>query len=319
MSSDNSDKTVFRQPVNKGDGTVVRPMPGGRAPSSQTEVPNTPVTPPPNRELLSGNNPEPKASFNVGNNTHHITRLDVGSIKAQYSINPLVNFATILIAVFSKTRETVSHANVGGLHQQLVTEIKSFEENAKEEGVSPEIILAARYILCTVLDEAVLHTPWGTESAWTQRTLLSVFHNETEGGEKFYLILDRMKSSPAENIDILELMYIFLSLGYEGKYRFVHNGRELLAQIRDDIFHITRNVRGEYERTLSPSWQGLGKGRNTLTHFVPLWVIAVVVSGIMVLSYSGLRVWMHESTAEVANQLTEISNNDFTKKSNSVK
>ncbi len=307
MSSDNPDKTVFRQPVNKGDGTVVRPMPGGRASSNHMPPPSVPPAAAPQNPSYMQHPPS--------NNVHaQNTDFNATQFQTVFGLNPLINASAMLIAVFTKTRETVSHANVGGLHQQLVSELKLFEERSKEAGIKPEIILATRYLLCTILDEAVLNTPWGAESAWTQRTLLSVFHNETKGGEKFFIILDRMRNAPAENIDILELMYIFLSLGYEGKYRVVHRGRDLLEQLRDDLFQIIRRQRGEYERTLSPSWEGVGRIRNTLTQYVPMWVVASVIGGIMLLSYSGLRYWMHESTNFVAKQLTEISTTDLTKK-----
>lgn len=306
MSPDNSDKTVFRQPTNKGDGTVVRPMPGGRASGSQTILPGSPNAAQQNPAYMQ----QPPSS-----SVHSQARdFNTGHFQATFGLNPLVNASAMLTAVFTKTRQTMNHPNVGGLHQQLVSELKLFETKSQEKGIKPEIILAARYLLCTILDEAVLNTPWGAESAWTQRTLLSVFHNETEGGEKFFLILDRMRNSPAENIDILELMYIFLSLGYEGKYRVVHGGRDLLEQLRNDLFQIIRNHRGEYERTLSPHWQGLGKIRNTLTQYVPMWVVASIVGGLLILSYSGLRYWMHESTDNVAKQLTEISTTDITPK-----
>ena len=137
---------------------------------------------------------------------------------------------------------------------------------AKEKNISSEIILAARYVICAALDEAVLKTPWGAESAWTQRTLLSTFHSETHGGEKFFLLLDKMKERPAQNLDMLELMYVFLSLGFEGKYHLNPRGREILEKIRDELFQIIRTFRGEYERALSPRWQGLGRTKNTLAH-----------------------------------------------------
>ena len=163
--------------------------------------------------------------------------------------------------VYEKTRHSVSHPDVGGLYQRLVNEIKVFDSRAKEQGVRAEVVLAARYIICALLDEAVLNTPWGAESAWPQKTLLSTFHNETAGGEKFFLILDRMRESPAENLYILELIYICLSLGFEGKYRVIHRGRELVGQLREELFGVIRTYRGDYERALSPKWQGLGKMR----------------------------------------------------------
>ncbi|TQV86021.1 DotU family type IV/VI secretion system protein [Aliikangiella coralliicola] len=229
-------------------------------------------------------------------------------------LNPLVNAASVLLAVFSKTRDSINHPNVGGLHQQLEKEIKAFDTKARAQGIKSEKVIVARYVLCTILDEAVLNTPWGAESAWTQRTLLSMFHNETGGGEKFFAILDRMRESPAENLDFLELMYICLSLGYEGKYRVVARGRDNLEQLRDDLFQIIRSHRGDYERSLSPRWQGLGKIRNTLSSYMPMWVVASVVAGIMALSYSGFRYWLHRSTNHVASQLVEISETDITAK-----
>lgn len=302
MSNDNPDKTVFRKPSGAADRTVMKPRPGGRG-----------SVPPPQ---AASPMPSSQPAYNPAAQQQAPQAFDsqAAYFRPGKGLNPLVNAATTLIAVFEKTHKSMSHPNVGGLHQRLVNEIKSFEAKAKEQGIQPEIVLSARYILCTVLDESVLNTPWGAESAWTQRTLLSMFHNETSGGEKFFLILDRMRDLPAENLYILEMIYIFLSLGYEGKYRVVHRGKERLEQIRDEIFRIIRNHRGEYERTLSPSWQGLGRMKNSLAQYIPMWVVASVVSGILLLSYSGFRYWLYESSAPVAQQLTDIANNKIEKR-----
>ena len=297
MSTDNPDKTVFRQPAGAADRTVMRPRPGGRGAVIPSQA--------------AMQQPQPQESYNVSSQSIPPTSFDTQAsyFKQGKGLNPLVNAATSLIAVFEKTHKSLSHPNIGGLHQRLVNEIKSFETNAKEQGIQPEVVLSARYILCTVLDEAVLNTPWGAESAWPQRTLLSMFHNETAGGEKFFLILDRMRDIPAENLYILELFYIFLSLGYEGKYRVIHRGKEALEQIRDELFRIIRNHRGEYERTLSPAWEGLGRIKNSLAEYIPMWVVASVVGGILLLSYTGFRYWLYESSAPVAQQLVDIANN----------
>jgi len=308
MSSDNSDKTVFRKSPDgsgsgsRADSTVIKPTPGRR--SGQTQMPRSSESTqhPGNRQP----NPPPT----------HAAYANPGSaqFKTLYGLNPVVNAASMLIAVFYKTRQTVSHPNVGGLHQQLVSAIRSFEATANEKGISPEIILAARYIICAALDEVVLNTPWGAESAWTQRSLLSTFHNETHGGEKFFLLLEKMKERATQNLDILELMYIFLSLGFEGRYQLNPRGRDMLEKIRDDLFQTIRTYRGDYERALSPSWQGLGKAKNTLANYIPLWVVASVLAGILVLSYSGFRYWLYHSTDTVAQQFDDITANGFSKK-----
>lgn len=306
MSTDDGDKTVFRQPSVDGDRTVMRPMPGGRGAAQQPPAQaQQPMQAPPVQQ------PPSMAPQQQAPQQYAQQQAMPGAANAYFStssgLNPLVNAASTLIAVFEKTRSSLSHPDVGGLHQRLVSEIKAFESTAKETGVKPEIVLSARYALCVALDEAVLNTPWGSESAWPQRTLLSVFHNETSGGEKFFLILERMKEQPAENLYILELMYIILSLGFEGKYRVIHRGRDIIEQLRDDLFTIVRRQRGEYERSLSPSWQGLGKSRNSLTEYLPMWVVASIVGAILFVSYSGFRIWLYDSSSPVVTQLDEIT------------
>ncbi len=290
MPSDKHDKTVFRQPKNNPDRTVIRPAPGGRSSAKSRPAP-----------AAAPAHYQPQA---VSQPASYQASVD---FETRSGLNPLVNAASTLIAVFEKTRQSVSHADVGGLHQQLANEIRQFENKMKDLHLQPEVILSARYCVCAALDEAVLNTPWGSESGWSQRTLLSVFHNESAGGEKFFLILDRMKEFPAENIDILELLYIFLSLGFEGKYRVVHRGRDTIEQLRDDLFISIRQQRGEYERSLSPSWQGLGRVRNSLASYIPLWAVASILGAVLVLSYSGFRFWLYESSSPVVVKLDGIA------------
>lgn len=286
--SDNSDKTVFNPsaagmrptPGGRGAGSVPRPQ--GQAP--QQRAPQRPMS-------GRGGAVESTAAF----------------FKKTSGLNPLVNAAASLIAVHEKIRGSMNHPNIGGLHQRLVTEIRNFERDLRDQGFAPEIVLAARYVICSVLDETVLNTPWGSESAWAQRTLLSVFHNETSGGEKFFLILDRMCQSPSDNIFMIEFMYICLSLGFEGKYRLSNRGRDAIEQIRDELFSIIRRHRGDYERTLAEKWQGLGKTHRTLTEYIPLWVIGVAVGCLLVLSFSGFRWYLYKTSTPLAGQIAEIS------------
>lgn len=292
--TDDSDRTVFKQPIPGGDRTSMRPTPGRRGGATD---------PGRARPMSEVDNPYPNSPAAGGR-----AGFEHAKFSTSLGLNPLVNAASTLIAVFEKTRNTVSHPDVGGLHKRLVGEIKQFEQQAKDEGIKPEIVLAARYLLCAALDESVLHTPWGGESAWAQRTLLSIYHGETSGGEKCFLILDRMLQAPAENLQMLELYYICISLGFEGKYRLVHRGRDHLETLRDDLYRTIRNHRGDFERGLSPTWYGLGRVRKTLSHYVPVWVAASVFAAVLFLGYGGFTYWMHSASNPVVQQLDTIVN-----------
>ena len=84
-----------------------------------------------------------------------------------------------------------------------------------------ESIIAARYILCTFLDETAASTPWGSGGVWATDTLLVRFHNETWGGEKVFLLLSKLAEDPRRNRDLLQLIYACLALGFEGSPIFV--------------------------------------------------------------------------------------------------
>lgn len=228
-------------------------------------------------------------------------------VRVRNSLNPLVAAASKLLGVIIKLRSTMNHSNVPDLHKRLTKEIQSFEREAKQLSLSPETVLTARYLLCTVVDEVVLTTPWGTASGWSQHSLLSLFHKETFGGEKCFVILQRMLEAPAAHLELLELFYLCLSLGFQGKYRLVQRGHEQLEQIRDNLYHTIEGHRPAMERDLAPHWQGCVERKTRLIHYIPLWVIASVVFGLLVVTYSGYRWWLYESATPVAERIASLA------------
>jgi type VI secretion system protein ImpK len=204
-------------------------------------------------------------------------------------LNPLVAAANPLLDLVPQLRSTLQHPDPAGLRDALARDIQAFEARARAAGVSPEKTVGARYALCTLLDEVVASTPWGS-GVWSKQSLLVMFHNEAWGGEKFFLLISRLAQTPAANRDLLELLYICLALGFEGRYRVLDNGRAQLDALRERLAQILRQERGEYERELSPEWRPSTVKRPGFFHMVPLWVGFAVCGGLLltvfiVLSY----------------------------------
>jgi type VI secretion system protein ImpK len=282
--TDENDRTIFKQPTPGGDRSSARPNPGRR--SGATEV----------GRARQGQNPAADAPSYQPHTPGGRSGFEQVKFQTTMGLNPLVNAASTLITVFEKVRYTTRHPDVGGLHKRLVNEIRAFEQKARDMDIKPEIVLSARYILCSAIDEAVMHTPWGDESAWGQHTLLVMHHGEAFGGEKCFAILERMLQSPADNLHMLELFYICLSLGFEGRFRLMNHGRDQLESLRDNLFHAIRNQRGDFERGLSIHWKGLGRVRRTLYHSVPLWVAASVFTAVVFIGYGGFAYWMRTAS-----------------------
>lgn len=200
-------------------------------------------------------------------------------------LNPLVQAASPLLLLIGGLRGSSSSMDVGGLRRHALEEVRRFEERAHASGVRNEIVLAARYALCAGLDEAVLSTPWGHQSEWAQHPLLVALHREAWGGEKFFEMLDRISVDPARHIDLLELQYLVLALGFTGKYQMLERGHEQLADLQQKLFRTIRAERGQAPKELALQWRGLEDRRNRLIRYVPGWVVAVAALTILAVTF----------------------------------
>ncbi len=152
-------------------------------------------------------------------------------------------------------------------------------------GVATEDALVARYVLCTFVDSAVLNTPWGAQSDWAGQSLLVMFHKEVSGGEKFFQILDRIAANPSRYVDLIELIYVCLALGYEGKYRLDPNGQARLAELQQSLYRVIREQRQIRDEPLSPHWKGVQDRRNPIIRYVPWWIVGAAGAAALVIAF----------------------------------
>lgn len=214
-------------------------------------------------------------------------------------LNPIVSAAYLLLSAVPRIRTTVSHPNPIDLRETLLQQIAQFESAARSRGVSPESVLVARYAICTLIDETVAGTPWGGTADWVKQSLLVTLHRETWGGEKFFQLLNKMAEDPARNIDLLELFYSCLALGFEGRFRVVDGGKAQLETVRERLADIIRRTRGEYERDLSGQWHGEQTNLKQANSFVKLWAASALAAVLLL----GIFVWLSFSLNGVSDAL----------------
>jgi type VI secretion system protein ImpK len=225
-------------------------------------------------------------------------------------INPLVQAAIPLLMLAGRLRGQVAQADVEALRRQAIQEVRSFEERARQSGIPAEDSMAARYALCTAIDEAVLNTPWGSQSGWSSQSLLVTFHREAFGGEKFFQILERVSSESARYQNLLELLYLCLALGFEGKYRLDDRGQSRLADIRLELYRRIQSMRGSVTNDLSPRWKGVQDKRNGIVRLVPLWVAAAGCAAVLVGTLLFFNSRLSARAEPVNRALASIGNQD---------
>ena len=263
------DKTRIRQGA---DPTVLRPRPGFRS----RPGPQTASRPTPGGRHAASEKPftQPGA---------------VQDASSGVSWNPLVEAASPLFFRASQIRNTVAQDDLESLRSQFVQDLSAFDQRARGSGEPAELLAEARYALCTFVDETVLNTPWGSQSQWQEKSLLSTFFNETWGGDRFFAILERAKQQPGRHLALLEVLFVCLVLGFEGKYHVLERGRARLEEVIDDLFRLLRAQRGEGERELSPHWRGVEAGASRMAHYLPLWVLAAIAAALLVSLYLAFR------------------------------
>jgi type VI secretion system protein ImpK len=277
-------------PFNRPDVTRIRPRPGAGK-RGGTDVARSA----PGATMVSAARPIPDAAGAM---------LGIG-------LNPLVQAASPLLLLAGQLRSTLSPLDVAALRRHALDEMRRFEEHARRSGLQNEVVLAARYVLCAALDEAVLSTPWGGHSEWAQHPLLVALHREAWGGEKFFDMLDRISADPSRHIDLMELQYLCLALGFAGKYQVMDHGHDRLSEIQQNLYRKIRSYRGPAASDLSLRWRGLEDRRNPLVRFVPWWVVGAAVMAVLAVAYIGYRTALASSAAPLHNRLAKVGLEDF--------
>ncbi len=124
----------------------------------------------------------------------------------------------------------------------------------------------------------------------------------------FFVILDKLLRDPNASLDLIELMFICISLGFKGSYAVMDRGHEKLEELRNIVFEHIRRRRGEFPQELSPHWQSQSGERTSLRHFIPLWVVAAVASALLLVIFIGFTMVLDETADPVYEALEAIAN-----------
>jgi len=218
-------------------------------------------------------------------------------------LNPLVALAHPLLMLMVRVRTASQVAAPAALKESMEQGLRDFEVKARAQGIASERVLAARYILCTALDEAAAGTPWGGGGQWAQHNLLVTFHNETYGGEKVFQLMVKLAEDPATHRDLLELIYAVLTLGFEGRYGVVDGGRAKMEAVREQLAQILRKARGDYATPLAQHWQGQTQRKRQVLTWLPLWISATVAALLLVGVYMLLAGWLGDRSDPVFGEI----------------
>ena len=236
--------------------TVIRPNPGRRP------------APPPEPAGKAGGEPPAKQDA-IGKQTAAPAE---GTESISVGSDALTAAAAPLLQLMARLRNTATPPDSGDLYQRTVQQIRAFEREAREKGIPADQFRPAHYALCASLDDVVLNTPWGSSGTWSERSLVSTFHQEVRSGARFFDVLRQMSDNPGKYLPVIKLMYLCMSLGFIGQYRLSRRGVGDINRIREETYAIIVRQEKAADQDLAPHTKGVNAPYRPARFRVPLWV-----------------------------------------------
>nr|WP_314569538.1 type IVB secretion system protein IcmH/DotU [uncultured Pseudomonas sp.] len=220
--------------------------------------------------------------------------------------NPLCGAATPLIGLVIRLRHLDQHDNVPALYQAVRSHITTIIEEVGQLGYEPSTLKAYSYSLCLLVDEVVMHTPWGRSSEWSEDSLLNAFHQETWGGERFFTVMNNMIPEAARYQHALEFMYQCLISGLKGKYGAHSKGDEEIEKIITQLHGLLRPLRGETPKRLTDPLANVAPRNYRIKRAWPLWTPWAMAAVVLTVAYTIYSMRLNAITQEVLASLNKI-------------
>ncbi|MFM0133238.1 type VI secretion system protein TssL, long form [Paraburkholderia sediminicola] len=229
----------------------------------------------------------------------------------QNAKNPLLQAASPLLRAQADMPEYLEADAIAELRSLLEQEIRTFQKLCDQTNIRRDHMLGASYCLCTALDEAAMQTTWGKAGdsgvEWITTGLASTFHEDRKGGDKIYLLIGRLMTESKEHIDLLEVIYRILSLGFLGRYRYETDGHRKHDTVRQRLYSEITAQRGPVPPALSPHWQGDTRGRSRPLYDFPVWITAVLLSLILLAMFGYAKYDLMTLSTAVQKQISNIA------------
>lgn len=133
---------------------------------------------------------------------------------------------------------------------RLVSEIDGVCTCLLQNQYSDEYTRVARYVFFAVADDLIATSVFGKAHQWDERRLLKKIYQDEPLQDKFFLILEKVLQEANVYMDLLELMYICLQMGYQGMYRYQEQVKPLSTWVRA-VYHCLSSHRGRVSQRLA--------------------------------------------------------------------
>ena len=223
--------------------------------------------------------------------------------------NPILECCASLFALTIKLKDPERGINVSDKFRTMIlVAFDEFERKAYENKISLTIVKESKFALSAYIDETVLTSLWPGRMQWMSNPLQMKYFGEHLGGEVFYNKLKEFRQSGERYVNLIELYYVCLQLGFEGVYRI--KGFEKLMALQVDIKSQIDDYKVKYDKRLSPSGAPKNNIVSQIRKEVPYWVVLSVSVALILFTFivysSLIDGYSHSSVKKIENLNNKI-------------
>ena len=204
-----------------------------------------------------------------------------------------------LLAMEMREMDPDAAAQGVGRHLENLIELQTLESKREGNRFELESIADARYLKAALADEILLNTEWIGRETWTSHLLEAALFRTSVAGERVFERIEELLSTREPSRRDIARLYLFaLALGFQGRYRGLHEDPRL-AGLREELFQFVYQrppELGARERVMSERAYA-----STLSHIAPRklptlsrWTVAFLLAVVGLLAVSEL-LWLWQS------------------------
>ena len=220
------------------------------------------------------------------------------------TLNPLLELCNPIFALTSIFYTGDRGASISEDYQaQLKAAITELERNAIAKQISPVELQHTKYAMAAFIDEKVLNSDCKFCAAWMSNPLQLQYFGEHTAGEGFFKHLTALRQTGSQYLNVLEIYYICLQMGFQGMYRL--QGIEKLSSLQVNLRSQIEAARGPVDPRMAPNSLPPQNIVSTIGRRLPFWVIAGSTGALFFCIYLGYSFVINHKTKQV---LQNISN-----------
>jgi type VI secretion system protein ImpK len=214
----------------------------------------------------------------------HTLNIDIS--KAIGGARDMPGLATDLFLIVIRMREAEDLGDPSALRKLIMYYIDLFKRNCNTAGIADEAVADALYAIVALIDETVLSVGGACRDYWFGRPLQLDYFGDNIAGQEFFNRLNKFLAQAEKKKDVLEVYYLCLSLGFEGKYK-IADPQERSALV-DEAGRKLRRAKIRISTALSPHGNRSDTGnvpKKSGTGLFPLWMAGAVAGGVCLVVY----------------------------------